>query len=163
MKPFNIINWTWIIIIALGVQSSCTIVYSTSDSLFHEQFLHHWSLFFLYQGILLHICMLFSQVHFWIIFLINCKSTNFIFVLFFSLHFSVPLNFILWHNLKIRFHYLSLLHIVKLQVRSQVQVKVLVRVLVKVHCPVHGLDPGRNSGAQNSVSNSQKKGPGETL
>ena len=36
-------------------------------------------------------------------------------------------------------------------------------VLVKVHCPVHGLDPGRNSGAQNSVSNSQKKGPGETL
>ena len=42
---------------------------------------------------------------------------------------------------------------------SQVQVK----VLVKVQCPVHGLGPGLNSGAQNSVSNSQKKGPGETL
>ena len=50
-------------------------------------------------------------------------------------------------------------NIVKLQVRSSVQVK----VLVKVQCPVHGLGPGMNSGAQNSVSNSQTKGPGETL
>ena len=50
-------------------------------------------------------------------------------------------------------------HIVKLQVQSSVQVK----VLVKVQCPVHGQGPGLNSGAQNSVSNSQKKGPGETL
>ena len=38
-----------------------------------------------------------------------------------------------------------------------------VKVLVKVQCPVHGLGSGVNSGTQNSVSNSQKKGPGETL
>ena len=52
-------------------------------------------------------------------------------------------------------------NIVKLQVRSSVQVKVLVKV--KVQSPVHGLGPGINSVTQNSVSNSQKKGPGETL
>ena len=57
------------------------------DSMFHEQFLHHWSLF-LYQGILLKICMLSSQVHFWIIFLINYKSTNFVFLFFQQTFFS---------------------------------------------------------------------------
>ena len=41
--------------------------------------------------------------------------------------------------------------------------KVQVMVLVKVQCPIHGLGSSLNSDTQNSVSNSQKKGPGETL
>ena len=56
-------------------------------------------------------------------------------------------------------NYGKMLTFVKLQVQYLVQVK----VLVKVQCPVHGLGPGMNSETQNSVSNSQKKGPGETL